>query len=244
MLGCAVSGYRVSLDAFEGPLDLLLHLVKHDEVDLYDISLERLTGQYLAFLDQARELDIPVAGEFIVMAATLMYLKSRELLPKPIQPPEEAPEEDDPRWDLIRQLLEYKKFKEIAGQLSEAEALRFRRYSPPFLLPSWTPAEGAAGLDLQLADLAAAFERVLSRAAARSTPGQISDERWTVAEKIETLRQRLPAGQKTPFHALFQRGAPREELIVTFLAILELMKIRELQVSQRDFLGDIELLRL
>lgn len=240
----AVSGYRVSLDAFEGPLDLLLYLVKHDEVDIYDISLERITGQYLEFLDQAHELDVPLAGEFIVMAANLLYLKSRELLPKQIQPLEEETEEADPRWDLIRQLLEYKKFKDVASLLSAAEAERLRRFAPLAPAAAHATDERRSGLDVDLADLAAAFERVLARAAARSKPSLVFDERWTVPEKIETLRQRLPPGRQIPFRDLFQPGAPREELIVTFLAILELMKVRELQASQGDFLGDIELLRL
>ena len=109
--------YKVKLEIFEGPLDLLLYLIKQDEIDIYDISLERITSQYLEYLQAFKELNIDVAGEFIVMAANLIYLKSRSLLPVDQQPPEEDAEEDDPRWDLIRQLIEYKKFKEAAAQL-------------------------------------------------------------------------------------------------------------------------------
>src|SRR6195256_1555884 len=109
--------YRVKLEVFEGPLDLLLYLIKKDEVDIYDISLERITAQYLEFMDAFKVLDLEIAGEFVVMAANLIYLKSRSLLPVDQQPPDEEAEEDDPRWDLIRQLIEYKKFKEAAGQL-------------------------------------------------------------------------------------------------------------------------------
>src|SRR5213082_806763 len=109
--------YKVKLDIFEGPLDLLLYLIKKDEIDICDISLERITSQYLEYLQAFKELNIELAGEFIVMAANLIYLKSRSLLPRDQQPPEEDAAEDDPRWELIRQLIEYKKFKEAAAQL-------------------------------------------------------------------------------------------------------------------------------
>src|SRR5437016_14437245 len=109
--------YKVKLEVFEGPLDLLLYLIKQDEINIYDISLERITRQYLEYLQAFKELNIELAGEFIVMAANLIYLKSRSLLPIDQQPPEEDAEEDDPRWDLIRQLIEYKKFKEAAADL-------------------------------------------------------------------------------------------------------------------------------
>src|ERR1700752_3484774 len=109
--------YKVKLEIFEGPLDLLLYLIKRDEIDIYDISIERITRQYLEYLQAFKELKIDIAGEFVVMAANLIYLKSRSLLPVDQQPPEEDAEEDDPRWDLIRQLIEYKKFKEAAAKL-------------------------------------------------------------------------------------------------------------------------------
>src|SRR5207237_9533123 len=109
--------YKVRLEVFEGPLDLLLYLIKQDEIDIYDISLERITGQYLEYLQAFKELNIELAGEFVVMAANLIYLKSRSLLPVDQRPPEEDAVEDDPRWELIRQLIEYKKFKEAAAEL-------------------------------------------------------------------------------------------------------------------------------
>src|SRR3984893_3821588 len=109
--------YKVKLEIFEGPLDLLLYLIKRDEIDIYDISLERITSQYLEYLQAFKELNIDIAGEFIVMAANLIYLKSRSLLPVDQQPPDDEAAEDDPRWDLIRQLIEYKKFKEAAAEL-------------------------------------------------------------------------------------------------------------------------------
>src|SRR5262245_32659231 len=121
--------YKVKLEVFEGPLDLLLYLIKQDEIDIYDISLERITGQYLEYLQAFKELNIELAGEFVVMAANLIYLKSRSLLPVDQQPPEEDADEDDPRWDLIRQLIEYKKFKEAAAGLHLRELERERIFS-------------------------------------------------------------------------------------------------------------------
>src|SRR6059036_956825 len=113
--------YKVKLEVFEGPLDLLLYLIKQDEIDIYDISIERVTRQYLEYLRAFKELNIELAGEFIVMAANLIYIKSRSLLPVDQQPPDEMAEEEDPRWELVRQLLEYKKFKDAAGHLHQRE---------------------------------------------------------------------------------------------------------------------------
>src|SRR6201998_4864852 len=121
--------YKVRLEVFEGPLDLLLYLIKRDEVDIHEISIERITRQYLEYLQAFKELNIELAGEFIVMAANLIYLKSRSLLPIDQQPPEEDAEEDDPRWDLIRQLIEYKKFKEAAAELHLRELERERIFA-------------------------------------------------------------------------------------------------------------------
>src|SRR5712692_5256594 len=123
------SDYKVKLEIFEGPLDLLLYLIKRDEIDIYDISLERITRQYLEYLQAFKELNIDVAGEFVVMAATLIYLKSRSLLPVDQQPPDEDADEEDPRWDLIRQLIEYKKFKEAAEQLHLRELKQERIFA-------------------------------------------------------------------------------------------------------------------
>src|SRR5213083_487574 len=120
--------YKVKLEVFEGPLDLLLYLVKQDEIDIYDISLERITTQYLEYLQAFKELNIELAGEFIVIAANLIYLKSRSLLPRDQQPPEEDAAEDDPRWELIRQLIEYKKFKEAASDLHAREIEQQQRF--------------------------------------------------------------------------------------------------------------------
>src|SRR4029077_1198786 len=127
--GTMADDYKVKLEVFEGPLDLLLFLIKRDEIDIYDISIERITRQYLEYLQAFRELNIEVAGEFLVMAANLVYMKSRSLLPVDQQPPDEEAEEDDPRWELIRQLIEYKKFKEVAADLHVREIEQQHRFA-------------------------------------------------------------------------------------------------------------------
>src|SRR5437763_121891 len=139
--------YKVKLEVFEGPLDLLLYLIKRDEIDIYDISLERITKQYLEYLQAFKELNIDIAGEFIVMAANLIYLKSRSLLPVEQQPPDEEAEEDDPRWDLIRQLIEYKKFKEAAAQLQTRALAEERMFARAGLMVAGCGYAGEAAAD-------------------------------------------------------------------------------------------------
>src|SRR4030088_1870203 len=159
--------YKVKLEIFEGPLDLLLFLIKRDEIDIYEISMELITKQYLEYLQAFKELNIDVAGEFVVMAANLIYLKSRSLLPIDQQPPDEEAEEDDPRWDLIRQLIEYKKFKEAAVQLHvralEQERIFTRDGGSQLVLAAAPLRLGEVGI-FQLIN---AFQNVIKRVEAR-----------------------------------------------------------------------------
>src|SRR4051812_33259878 len=177
--------YKVKLAVFEGPLDLLLYLIKQDEIDIYDISLERITSQYLEYLEAFKQLNIELAGEFVVMAANLIYLKSRSLLPVDQQPPEEDVEEDDPRWELIRQLIEYKKFKEAAAQLHvrerEQERMFTRDGGAVALLQEAPLRLGEVGI-FQLIN---AFQNVIKRVEAREDLREIFGEHFTVSEKID-----------------------------------------------------------
>ena len=235
--------YKVRLDIFEGPLDLLLHLIKRDEIDIYDISIERITSQYLGYLDTFRMLNIDLASEFIVMAANLMYIKSRTLLPRQEQAPEEDVEEDDPRWELIRQLIEYRKFKDAAGFLSECEIDQFSRFAHR---PDGSPATPEAPPDLAQAsifDLIRAFQNVLKRFEESHELADIIDDRFTVAEKIDHLLNTVPPGTSRRFDSLFAGASSTSEVIVTFLALLELMKMNEFAVIQHTMLGEIEILR-
>lgn len=235
--------YKVRLDIFEGPLDLLLYLIKKDEVDIHNISIERITRQYLDYIGTFKLLNIDLASEFIVMAANLMYIKSRTLLPKTEQPPDEEAEEDDPRWELIRQLIEYKKFKDAAGflTLKEIELESHYAYQPD--KPDLPEPEPAPLAEVNIFDLIRAFQNVLKRFEETHDLGDIIDDRYTVADKIEMLLARFLPGQSERFDSLFETATTKAEVIVTFLAVLELMKLNQFIVRQSTLLGQIEIER-
>ena len=232
------SDYKVKLEVFEGPLDLLLYLIKRDEIDIYDISLERITRQYLEYLQAFKELKIDIAGEFVVMAANLIYLKSRSLLPLDQQPPEEDAEEDDPRWDLIRQLIEYKKFKEAAEQLHARAVQQEKIFTRDGGEIVETPLRLA---EVGIFQLIHAFQNVIKRVEARENLGEIFGERFTVSEKIDIILQRVADGASLRFSDLFSDIAVRVEVVVTFLALLELIRLKQVRVIQRDLFGEIEI---
>ena len=231
--------YKVKLEIFEGPLDLLLYLIKKDEVDIHSISIERITRQYLDYINTFKLLNIDLASEFIVMAANLMYLKSRTLLPRVDQPPEEDVEEDDPRWELIRQLIEYKKFKDAAGFLSlrEIEQEGSFAHQPD---ASDAPADEPVSLaDVSIFDLIRAFQNVLKRFEESHDFGDIIDDRFTVSDKIEYMLAGFKPGEAKRFDELFMTATTKAEVIVTFLAMLELMKLNQFIVRQSELLGEI-----
>lgn len=232
--------YKVRLEIFEGPLDLLLYLIKRDELDIYDISLERITQQYLEYLQAFKELNIDVAGEFVVMAANLIYLKSRSLLPVDQQPPEEDVEEDDPRWDLIRQLIEYKKFKEAAGELQIRELEQERTFARigDGSVPEVAPLHlGEVGI-FQLIN---AFQNVLKRLDSKEDLREMFGENFTVSDKIERILQCMAGGKPIRFSDLFARMASRVEIVVTFLALLELIRLKQVRAIQADPFQEIEI---
>jgi segregation and condensation protein A len=232
--------YKVRLEIFEGPLDLLLYLIKRDEIDIYEISLERLTRQYLEYLQAFKELNIDIAGEFIVMAANLIYTKSRSLLPVDQRPPDEEAEEDDPRWDLIRQLIEYKKFKEAAGQL-QLRALEQERI---FGREGTGAAEVAGPLRLEevgIFQLINAFQTVLKRSEARQDVQEIFGEHFSVSDKIEVILQRVAGETNVRFSDLFGEMVSRVEIVVTFLALLELIRLKQVRAIQDSPFDEIEI---
>src|SRR5207302_2072434 len=219
--------YKVKLEVFEGPLDLLHDLIKQDEINIYDISLERITRQYLEFLQAFKELNIELAGEFIVMAANLIYLKSRSLLPVDQQPPEEDSEEDDPRWDLIRQLIEYKKFKEAAEQLHLRELKQERIFAREKGSPS-VDAPLRLG-EVGIFQLINAFQTVIKRVEARQDVQEIFGERFSVSEKIDAILRHVAGGNRIRFSDLFGTVVSRVEVVVTFLALLELIRLKQVR---------------
>ena len=172
--------HKVRLDVFEGPLDLLLYLIKKNEVDIYDIPIEKITSQYVEYLDLMRMLDLNVAGEFIVMAATLMMIKSRMLLPAD-QRPETEVEEEDPRWELVKQLVEYKRFKEVAAVLEQKEISRANTLAltSPVLASDLPSEPGAMLQDVSIFDMISAVNEVLKRVKTPE-PGEIMADRFTV----------------------------------------------------------------
>jgi segregation and condensation protein A len=235
-----VEDYRVRLEVFEGPLDLLLYLVKRDEVDIYDISIERITKQYLSYIEAFQVLNIELAGEFIVMAANLLYIKSRTLLPVEQRMAEEDAEEDDPRWELIRQLIEYKKFKEAAARLRDQEALQQQLFARVPAVPELPPESNVLIEEVGIFDLIHAFQKVLKRIEAkREDLREIFAENFTVSEKIDHLLTVASPGIPLRFEELFADVASRSEIVVTFLAMLELIRLKQLRVKQDAPCGEI-----
>jgi len=231
--------YKVKLEIFEGPLDLLLYLIKQDEIDIYEISLERITSQYLEYLQAFKELNIDIAGEFIVMAANLIYLKSRSLLPIDQQPPDEDAAEDDPRWDLIRQLIEYKKFKEAAAQLNNLALEQERIFARAGTGPERTLLAPLPLGEVGIFQLINALQTVIKRVEAREDLREIFGEHFTVSEKIDSILLRVAGALK--FSELFAGIAGRIEVVVTFLALLELIRLKQVRVTQMNPFDEIEI---
>src|ERR1700682_6519712 len=233
--------YKVKLEVFEGPLDLLIYLIKRDEIDIYDITIERITPQYLEYHQAFKELKIDVAGEFVVMAANLIYLKSRSLLPLDQQPPEEDAEEDDPRWDLIRQLIEYKKFKEAAVQLHVRELEQegiFTRDGGAQLVLADAPLRLG---EVSIFQLITAFQNVIKRVEAREDLREIFGEHFTVSDKIDIILRQVADGGRVRFSDLFGAIASRVEIVVTFLAHLELIRLKQVRATQANPFDEIEI---
>jgi segregation and condensation protein A len=232
--------YKVELEVFEGPLDLLLYLIKKEEIDIYDIPIERITTQYMEYLNVMRLLDLNIAGEFIVMAATLMMIKSRMLLPVERREDEED-EEEDPRWDLVRQLVEYKKFKDAAGQLHGRELLQegiFGLGGPNVVVEPDGPE--ACLEDVSLFDLITAFNEVLKRAKPEQI-GEVVGHQFSVADKIDEILSLARERDQFSFSGLFGPEPTRNEIICTFLALLLLIRLRQVAAVQNHAFGEIEL---
>jgi segregation and condensation protein A len=236
--------YRVQSEVFEGPLDLLLHLVKKEEVDIWEVNLTKIAGQFIEYLELMRELDLEVAGEFLVMAATLMYLKSRELLPVDQQVLAEGEEDEaDPRWELIRRLVEYKKFKDAAVQLQTCEAEQADTFPRTPGKPGMAADQPPPRPEVSLFDLITAVSHVLQRFQLRAGPRDIYEDKWSVSEKIEHLRKLLGEHAALQFSELFEHTTSRSEVVATFLALLELIRLKVLTVTQSSAFSEIEIQR-
>ncbi len=230
-------GYKIQLDVFEGPLDLLLYLIKEEELNIYDIPITRITEQYLEHLNLMEMLDLEVAGEFLVMAATLMHIKSRLLLPP--DPIAWEDEEADPRAELVRRLLEYKAFKEASDRLRIFEAGRNDFFTRSGVEPE--PDGGDSPFtEVSLFDLLSALAKAMQGLPKENFHQVVKDE-YTVAEKVQEIFQRLTRQPVLFFSRLFTGAKNKFEVITTFLAVLELIRMKEIAVRQSDHFGEIEI---
>ncbi len=230
-----MTNYLVALDTFHGPLDLLLYLVKRNEVDVLDVPIARLADQFLEFLAAVREVDVELAGDFLVMAATLMEIKARSLLPADMEPGEE--DEPDPRRELVRQLLEYRKFKDAAAALEERAERQGARLARA--APEEPAAPGAPAVrPVELWDLVSAFARLMRETQAlRPTEVVVDDTPQHVYE--QQVRDRVKTGGRVAFRDLFAPPHHKARLIGLFLAVLELIKGREIVLEQPEPFGEI-----
>lgn len=239
-----MSEYKVKFEIFEGPLDLLLYLIKKQEVDIYEVNLTALATQFIEHVDTMRTLDLEIAGEFLVMASTLMYIKSRELLPDDQQVLVEGEEEgEDPRWELIRQLVEYKKFKDAAANLQTLEAAQeniFPRIPGKLDVLDDLP---KPRMEVSIFDLVNAVNVVLKRVGQREQTRDIFEDKWTVSEKIEQLMKLIAEKTSLKFSELFEGVTSRSEVVCTFLALLELIRLKQLVVVQESPFTEIEVCR-
>ena len=239
-----MTDYQVKFPVFEGPLDLLLYLIKKEEVDIYEVNLTQLATKFLEYIEVMRELDLDIAGEFLVMASTLMYIKSRELLPVEQQVVTEGEDEgEDPRWELIRQLVEYKKFKDAAAQLATLEAKQEATYARVPVTPVFEDDAPVAKPQVGLFDLLNAVNAILKRVNQREDLRDIFEDKWSVSEKIETLRTLILERSRMRFSELFAGATSRTEVVVTFLALLELIRLHVIQCTQGEHFGEIDIVR-
>jgi len=232
-------GYRVRLPAFEGPLDLLLHLIRVNQIDLFDIPIMDITRQYNETLDLMRELNLEVAGEYLVMAATLLHIKSRMLLPP--DPAVLATPTEDPRTELVRQLEEYQKYRQAAQVLSQAESEFARAWVRPASLVA--EYEGEAAVVADLFGLLTAFKRILETMS-RQEQLALKRDRISLLDRIHWVLEKLRVSRRASFTSLFGGCSTRSDLIVTFLALLELVRLQVVGALQKERFGEIELLLL
>ncbi len=238
--GRTAAPFRVALSNFEGPLDLLLHLIKEHELDIFDIPIALVAQKYIEHLARMREIDLEIAGEFLVMASTLAHIKSRLLLPAPQLQGETEPEEvGDPRAELVRRLLEYQKYKEAGEMLLRQDILSrdvFIRRARPAQPP---PADGLGLVEIDIYRLIQALDAVLKRIGPELRHEVVRD-RVSISDAIHSLLERLERSGTATFKSLFERSCSRSEVVVTFLAVLEMCRLRLIRICQAP--GDGELM--
>ena len=233
--------YEIKLDIFEGPLDLLLYLIRKNEIDIYNIPIALITEQYLEYLDLMRSLNLDLAGEYLVLAATLIHIKSRMLLP-PVEGDDEVEEGEDPRTELVQQLLEYRAFKEAALNLVDRPLLErdvFTRGAPPEE-PSEAEEDEETMIEVGIFELVQAFRRIVS-GLDQSEDLAIDTEKMSLTDRINEIMERLSDEKQLTFTELLGERMDRKRIVYTFLAILELMKLRMIRAYQSGPFGAIRL---
>jgi segregation and condensation protein A len=233
---------QIHLPLFDGPLDLLLYLIRREKIDVHDIPIAPITRQYVEYIELMRELNLDVAGEFLVMAATLIHIKSKMLVP--IEPTEAQTDEDqiDPREELVQRLLEFQRYKEAAGVLHQQAQIRAAQWTrPETVLPRFDDA-GEEMLEAGLYDLIFAFKELLER---RKTliAHEVEDEGPSLEERMAQLVAMIREGESLEFLELFAALETKAEMIVTFLALLELIRLKRVRVYQRGMFGPIRVFR-
>jgi segregation and condensation protein A len=233
--------YKVKLEIFEGPLDLLLFLIKKDHLNIYDIPIAQVTEQYLKYLELMQLLDLNIAGEFLVMSATLMQIKSRMLLPQ--EEGEQIPEEEeDPRQELVRRLLEYEKFKELAEELRSKQLDQQEVFKRPKTQSQEEIKESEVYFEAGIFDLITAFSKALAEIPKELFYEVIKDE-FTIEEKIHQILHLMLIQPYMRVSELFSQAKNKLEIIATFLAILELIRLKEIIIRQKELFGEIEISR-
>jgi segregation and condensation protein A len=234
--------FRISLPNFEGPLDLLLHLIREHQVDIFDIPISLITEKYLDYLQRMREINLDIAGEFLVMASTLAHIKSRLLLPRQEvaqQEGAEAEEQNDPRAELVRRLLEYQKYKDAAETIAKQDILDRdvfpRRVSAD---PIPIPDDEVGLMEISIYKLIEALDRVIKEAAP-AYQHEVVRERVSLGEAIRRIAERVRTEQQITFFALFEGQRVRQQIVITFLAMLEMCKLKLIRIFQSEEGGDI-----
>lgn len=229
----------VRTEAFEGPLDLLLHLIKKNEVDIYNIPIAEISRQYLDYLDVMRELNLDVAGEFLVMASTLIQIKSQMLLPHQVDESGEEEQGEDPRAELVRRLLEYEKYRDVASRLASGQLLDrdvFARNFPSNDLEALSQEETPA--EIELFELVDAFRRILAKAPKESFH-EVGSENISISDRISDILEYLQQKEVVTFEELFLGNLSREFIVATFLAMLELCRLKMIRLTQAENYGEI-----
>lgn len=237
----AIDPRSIKIPVFEGPMDLLLHLIKLNKIDIYDIPISLITHQYLQYLEMMKEYNLEIASEFLVMAATLIYIKSRMLLP-PDEDIEQAEVIEDPRAGLVQRLLEYQAYKEASTILSQRETVWLNAFSRSQVDPKTLLKEPEPILfDIDIYDLVTALKKILANAPAEAIT--ITKETLTVQDRMMLILQLLDKATSIKFEGVFEGDASKLEIIVTFLALLELLRLGAIRVYQNEEFSDIWIMR-